>query len=81
MLPWIQRKEYLENVGRLPEEYPEGSEGHLQWTYNPRTKKSREYFAKTFATLKQQNDSSRKDSVGRRSVRRRRKYNDKESQV
>jgi len=42
-LPWYQKGYYLENVGKLPEEFPEGSEGHIQFTYNPRTKVSREY--------------------------------------
>lgn len=45
MLPWIQKEEYLKNVGYLPKEYEIGSEGYKQFSYNPRTKESREYLA------------------------------------
>lgn len=70
---------YVQNVGHLPIEFPEGSEGHSQFTYNPRTKKGREYFASTFATLVRQNDKERKDSLGSRPIRRRRMHHSKKS--
>ena len=44
----LERDWYLEKVGHFPKEYEDGSEGHKQWSYNPRTKKSREYFAQTY---------------------------------
>lgn len=33
---------YLQEFGGLPKEFPDGSEGQLEWTY-PRTKESKEY--------------------------------------
>jgi len=45
-LPWLQEQYYRKDVGPIPTEYPPGSDGYLQYTYNPRTKESRNYAAK-----------------------------------
>jgi hypothetical protein len=65
MLHWIQKEEYLKNVGYLPEEYVEG-DALLQWTYNPRTKASREYLVKIGFDKKAGNPSKQSKKGGRK---------------
>ena len=37
-----ERERYYQEFGKFPEEFPDGSEGQLEWTY-PRTKESKQY--------------------------------------
>jgi hypothetical protein len=59
-----EKDRYLEIFGKLPEEFPDGSEGQLEWDY-PKTKESREYVKK----LTETNPTSTAKFPGRKSAK------------
>lgn len=59
-----EKDRYLEAFGKLPDEYPEGSEGHLEYLY-PRTKESKEYVTK----LTETNETSTHKKPGPKNIR------------